>query len=34
MEWWQYAIIISILLIVAFAIVKSNRKDLKLELNK
>ena len=34
MEWYQYLIIISILLIVAFAIVKSNRKDLKLELNR
>ena len=34
MEWWQYLIIIFIFLIIAFAIVKSNRKDLKLELNK
>lgn len=34
MEWYQYAIIITILLIVALAIVKSNRKDMKLELNK
>ena len=34
MEWYQYLIIITILLIVAFAIVKSNRKDMKLELNK
>lgn len=34
MEWYQYLIIIVILLIVAFAIVKSNRKDLKLEFNK
>ena len=34
MEWYQYAIVIIILLIVAFAIIKSNRKDLKLELNK
>ena len=34
MEWYQYAIIITILLIVALAIVKSNKKDMKLELNK
>ena len=34
MQLYQYAIIITILLIIAFAIVKSNRKDLKLELNK
>ena len=34
MEWYQYLIIIVILLIVALAIVKSNRKDLKLEFNK
>jgi len=34
MEWYQYAIVIIILLIVAFAIMKSNKKDLKLELNK
>lgn len=34
MELYQYIIIIVILLIVAFAIVKSNKKDLKLELNK
>ena len=34
MEWYQYAIVIVILLIVAFAIIKSNKKDLKLELNK
>lgn len=34
MQLYQYAIIIPILLIIAFAIVKSNRKDLKLELNK
>ena len=34
MELYQYIIIISILLIVAFAIVKSNRKDLSLEFNK
>ncbi len=34
MEWYQYAIIITILFIIAFAIAKSNRKDLKLELNR
>ena len=34
MEWYQSLIIITILLIIAFAIVKSNKKDLKLELNK
>ena len=34
MQLYQYIIIVIILLIIAFAIVKSNRKDLKLELNK
>ena len=34
MEWYQYVIVIGILLIIAFAIMKSNKKDLKLELNK
>ena len=34
MEWYQYAIVLAILVIIAFAIVKSNKKDLKLELNK
>ena len=34
MEWYQYIIVIAILMIVAFAIMKSNKKDLKLELNK
>lgn len=34
MEWYQYVIVIAILLIIAFAIIKSNKKDLKLELNK
>lgn len=34
MEIYQYIIIIVVLVIVAFAIVKSNKKDLKLELNK
>ena len=34
MEWYQYLIVIVILMIVAFAIIKSNKKDLKLELNK
>ena len=34
MEWYQYVIVFAILVIVAFAIMKSNKKDLKLELNK
>ena len=34
MQTYQYIIIISILLIVYFAIRKSNKKDLKLEFNK
>lgn len=34
MQWYQYVIIISILLIIYFAIAKSNHKDLKLEFNK
>lgn len=34
MELYQYIIIIVVLLIIAFAIMKSNKKDLKLELNK
>ena len=34
MDWYQYLIVIIILLIIAFAIMKSNKKDLKLELNK
>ena len=34
MQWYQYLIVIVILLIIAFAIMKSNKKDLKLELNK
>lgn len=34
MEWYQYVIVIAILVIIAFAIMKSNKKDLKLELNK
>ena len=34
MQWYQYVIILSILLIIYFAIAKSNRKDLKLEFNK
>lgn len=34
MQVYQYIIIIGILLIIAFAIMKSNKKDLKLELNK
>lgn len=34
MQPYQYIIIIIILLIIAIAIVKSNKKDLKMELNK
>lgn len=34
MQWYQYAFIIVFFLIIAFAIVKSNRKDLALEFNK
>ena len=34
MEWYQYVIVIGILLVIAFAIMKSNKKDLKLERNK
>lgn len=34
METYQYIIIVGVLLIVAFSIVKMNKKDLKLELNK
>ncbi len=34
MQLYQYVIIIGVLLIIAFAIMKSNRKDLKLEFNK
>ena len=34
MEIYQYIIIIGVLLIIAFSIVKMNKKDLKLELNK
>ena len=34
MQWYQYLIIITILLIIAFEIVKSNKKDLSLEFNK
>ena len=34
MEWYQYLIVIGLLVIIAFAIMKSNKKDLKLELNK
>jgi hypothetical protein len=33
METYQYIIILAILLIIAFAIVKMNKKDVKLELN-
>lgn len=34
MEYLQYLIIILILVIIAFAITKSNRKDFKIEINK
>ena len=34
MQVYQYIIIIAVLLVIAFALVKSNRKDLKLELNR
>lgn len=34
MELYQYIIIIAVLLIIAFAIVKGNKKDFKLEVNK
>lgn len=34
MELYQYIIIVAILLIIAFAIVKLNKKDFKLEVNK
>ena len=34
MQWYQYVFIIVVFLIIAFAIVKSNRKDLALEFNK
>lgn len=34
MELYQYAIIIGVLIIIALAIVKMNKKDLKIELNK
>lgn len=34
MQIYQYVIVIAILLIIAFAIMKSNKKDLKFEFNK
>jgi glucose-like phosphotransferase system IIB component len=34
MEWYQYIIVITILVIVALAIMKSNKKDVNLDLNK
>lgn len=34
MEYIQYAIIIAILLVIAIAITKSNKKDFKIEINK
>ena len=34
MQWYQYVFIIVVFLIIAFAIAKSNRKDVALEFNK
>ena len=34
MELYQYVILVGVLLIIAFAIVKGNKKDFKLEINK
>ena len=34
MEWYQYLIVIIILVIIACAIMKSNKKDVNLDLNK
>ena len=34
MELYQYIILIAVLIVIAFAIVKGNRKDFKMELNK
>ena len=34
MEIYQYIIIVSVLLIIAFAVIKMNKKDVKLEFNK
>ena len=34
METYQYIIIVAVLLIIAFAVVKGNKKDFKLEVNK
>ena len=34
MELYQYIIIVSVLLIIAFAVIKMNKKDVKLEFNK
>ncbi len=34
MELYQYIIVIAVLIVIAFAIVKGNRKDFKMELNK
>lgn len=34
MEWYQYVFIIVVFFIIAFAIAKSNRKDVALEFNK
>ena len=34
MEWYQYLVVITVLVIIAFAIMKSNKKDVNLDLNK
>lgn len=34
MQLYQYVVIIVVLLLIAFAVMKSNKKDMKLELNK
>ena len=34
MDTWQYIVIVVVLLIIALAIVKMNKKDVKLEFNK
>lgn len=34
METWQYIVIVVVLVFIAFALIKTNKKDLKLEFNK
>ncbi len=34
MELYQYIIIVAVLIVIAFAIIKMNKKDVKIELNK